>query len=120
MKLKKKEKKVEIVNMELRPVRLDIVADHPELKKSYRALDPEWAEALSQDIERNGLDTPLIVWNTGDPDVEQRLPIADRPSHADNRAECPDQLRKTRDKQRERGRCSMNAGQQIVPEFVGH
>ena len=34
------------------------------------------ATALRAIRDRNGLDTPLIVWNTGDPDVEMKVKVA--------------------------------------------
>lgn len=49
-------------------VPLDLVADHPDIKGSYRKLSQEFAEELSHSIEATGLDTPLQVWNVGDPD----------------------------------------------------
>lgn len=56
---------------ERRFVPLELITNHPDLAKTYRKLDKEWAADLSTDIEENGLDTPLIVWNEdGDTQVK--------------------------------------------------
>jgi ParB-like chromosome segregation protein Spo0J len=46
-------------------VPLRCIVDHEEIKETSRPLDREWVDDLSKDIERNGLDTPLLVWNGG-------------------------------------------------------
>jgi ParB-like chromosome segregation protein Spo0J len=52
-----------------RTVPLELITKHPEMH--YRPLDKEWADELSADIENNGLDVPLIVWNEdGDTQVK--------------------------------------------------
>jgi ParB-like chromosome segregation protein Spo0J len=50
---------------------LDTIVDHPDVEKSYRELDKDHAAQLSDSIERDGLDVPLIVWDgDGDATVE--------------------------------------------------
>src|SRR5688572_3334327 len=46
-------------------VPLRCIVDHDEVKETSRPLDKEWVGDLAKDIERNGLDTPLLVWNGG-------------------------------------------------------
>ncbi len=45
-------------------INLDLIADHPDIKKAYRALDTEHVELLANDIAANGLDAPIVVWGT--------------------------------------------------------
>lgn len=46
-------------------VPLRCIVDHDDIKETSRPLDKDWVVDLSRDIERNGLDTPLLVWNGG-------------------------------------------------------
>jgi ParB-like chromosome segregation protein Spo0J len=68
MKAKKKVV-VEEETDERRNVPLELITKHPDM--TYRKLDKDWADELSADIENNGLDTPLTVWNEeGDTQVK--------------------------------------------------
>lgn len=52
-----------LIDGTLTRVPLRCIVDHDEIK--HRELDREWVSTLSKDIERNGLDNPLFVWNGG-------------------------------------------------------
>lgn len=42
---------------------LELLVDHPSLHN--RPIDEEWVQELKTSIAKNGLDTPLFVWNGG-------------------------------------------------------
>lgn len=56
---------------ELRFVPLDNLVTHPEIHN--REIHKEHVALLTESIARDGLDTPLLIWNGGDPAMEVEL-----------------------------------------------
>jgi ParB-like chromosome segregation protein Spo0J len=50
-------------------VPLEHILNSDEVKETYRPLDKGWVEELAMSISRDGLDTPITVWDGG-PDVQ--------------------------------------------------
>ncbi len=55
---------------------------------------------------------------TGNPDVEQGAPTQNRTSHADDGAECPDEMRWSGNEQRQGSRHPVDLGQEVMPQLM--